>query len=95
LLKTFHTSVGGWADVQLSDGTVGLDITDRQDVHHQPGSRQFFRPLTPRPPTCPGWRITNLTNGGLMTPKRRRTPAAEAKARLTAEHARSLMSPPF
>ena len=33
LLKTF----GGWHDQQLPDGTVGLDLTARADLHHPSG----------------------------------------------------------
>jgi hypothetical protein len=87
LLKTFYTGLGGWADQQLSDGTVIWTAPSGQTYRTTPGGSFFFPSLaTPTaeliiPPT------TGLPspNRGLMMPTRKRTRAQDRRYRIARE----------
>ncbi len=100
LMKTFCTGIGGWADIQLPDGTVIWTSPSGKTYTTHPGSRIFFPtwnttttdlppPPTPEPPPATALR-------GLMMPRRKRSRAAEDAARIKAERAlNETDTPPF
>jgi hypothetical protein len=87
LLKTFYTGVGGWADRQLSDGTVEWKAPNGQTYTTTPGGAIFFPVLA-----APTGELTITTQAlrpdpcrDLMMPRRKRTRVAERHYRITAE----------
>jgi hypothetical protein len=89
LVKTFWTGIDGWADQQLSDGTVVWTAPTGRTYKTLPGSRLFF----------PTWNTTtaelpkaaapaNIPGRGLMMPKRQRTRTAERAQHI--QHERKL-----
>ena len=97
LMKTFWTGIGGWADVQLPDGTLIWTAPSGKTYTTHPGSRLFFPdwnvttaalppPQTEPPPTT--------ASRALMMPRRQRTRTADHAARIKAERAQG-PSPPF
>jgi hypothetical protein len=87
LLKTFYTGIGGWADKQLSDGTVEWTAPSGRTYTTTPAGSFFF----PAFATPTGELVSPTTmpapgeNRGLMMPARRRTRAAERAARIAYE----------
>jgi hypothetical protein len=94
LLKTFYGGPHGWRDEQRPDATVIWTAPDGRTYTTRPGSRLFF----------PAWDVTtaglpppaaNAPPGpdrSVMMPRRRRTRAADEKARIKAERARNNMN---
>ena len=100
-MKTFLTGIGGWADIQLPDGTLIWTSPSGKKYPTHPGSRLFFPswdvttaelppPTTELPPApTPGDR-------SLMMPRRQRTRTADQTARIKAERALNQLDiPPF
>ncbi len=98
LMKTFWTGIGGWADIQLPDGTLIWTSPSGRTYTTHPGSRIFFPswdvttadlpPPTTNPPTA--------RDRGLMMPRRKRTRTADQTARIKAERALNQLDiPPF
>ncbi|MDY6996217.1 MAG: DUF222 domain-containing protein [Actinomycetota bacterium] len=97
LMKTFYGGPGGWRDVQCPDGTVIWTAPDGRSYMTRPGSRLYF----------PAWDITsadlprpsaNAPPGPgrtAMMPRRQRTRAAEAAARVRAERELNRGQHPF
>ena len=86
LMKTFTD----WHDVQLPDGSVVWTSPSGRTYTTKPGSRLFFESWDtttadlPPPPVPP-----HTTDRNFLTPRRRRTRAAEDAAQIKAERARN------
>ena len=98
LMKTFWTGIGGWADKQLSDGTLIWTAPSGNTYTTQPGSRLLF----------PTWNVTtaelpppqtkppDALSRGLMMPRRKRSRAADLAAAIQAERdLNQCDTPPF
>ncbi|AFM15959.1 protein of unknown function DUF222 [Mycolicibacterium chubuense NBB4] len=95
LMKTFCGGSDGWRDEQRSDATVIWTAPDGCTYTTRPGSRLFF----------PAWDVTTADlpppaanaplgpDRSVLMPRRRRTRAAEEKARIKALRAQNV-SPP-
>lgn len=86
-LKTFCTGFGGWADRQLSDGTVIWTAPTGHTYTTTPGGAVFF-PILADPTgelVLPTALKSSGENRGLMMPTRKRTRADERAARIAAE----------
>ena len=87
LLKTFYTSLGGWADRQLPDGTVIWTAPSGQVYTTKPVGALFFPTLA----TPTGQLVIPESSGpapsnrGLMMPTRRRTRAEDRAYRIAQE----------
>jgi Domain of unknown function (DUF222) len=88
LMKTFWTGIEGWADEQLTDGTVVWTAPSGKTYTTHPGSRLFYPtsnittaelpPPTAQPPP-------DTQHRGMMMPRRKRPRAADIAAAIQAE----------
>jgi hypothetical protein len=104
LLKTFWTGPTGWADQQLSDGTVVWISPTGHRYTRPPGSKLHFPhwdTTTPLPPgTGTPEAATDSPERGLTMPTRKNTRAQQAAQRRRAERQRNQRAidedpPPF
>ena len=87
LIKTFHTGAGGWADRQLSDGTIVLTAPSGHIYTTQPHGAAMFPVLgqstgeldLPAHVADPG------TDRNAMMPRRKQTRAQDRRDRINAE----------
>jgi Domain of unknown function (DUF222) len=89
LLKTFWTGIDGWADQQLTDGTVIWTTPTRKTYKTLPGSQIFFPAWDTTTAAVPHRRApdTPVINRGVMMPKRRRTRTVDRARRIQEERA--------
>lgn len=90
LLKTFWSGRGGWADLQLPDGTVVWTAPTGRQYRTKPGSAWLLPNWHTATAALPAAESTPTSpQRTLMMPKRRRTRDAERKTRINAERARN------